>query len=165
MNHEFLSKNLVRGNSTSSYAPRGDESKYSGMKDVIVDLDEEEEEDAEEEEITEDDDKGKSKGKVNPKQQKKKTTEKQGHSFLDPLKMMSDMSERTYQDGKDRRASLELIAQNKMELGRAELKQKEKSDDTAHLTVLTGLLAADSTSDAIKLRAEQEIVNLLSKKY
>ena len=81
------------------------------------------------------------------------------------MKMMSDMSERTYQDGKDRRASLELIAQNKMELGRAELKQKEKSDDTARLTVLTGLLAADSTSDAIKLRAEQEIVNLLSKKY
>ena len=81
------------------------------------------------------------------------------------MKMMSDMSERTYQVGKDRRASLELIAQNKMELGRAELKQKEKSDDTARLTVLTGLLAADSTSDAIKLRAEQEIVNLLSKKY
>ena len=81
------------------------------------------------------------------------------------MKMMSDMSERTYQDGKDRRASLELIAQNKMELGRAELKQKEKSDDTARLTVLTGLLAADLTSDAIKLRAEQEIVNLLSKKY
>ena len=81
------------------------------------------------------------------------------------MKMMSDMSERTYQDGKDRRASLELIAQNKMELGRAELKQKEKSDDTARLTVLTGLVAADSTSDAIKLRAEQEIVNLLSKKY
>ena len=81
------------------------------------------------------------------------------------MKMMSDTSERTYQDGKDRRASLELIAQNKMELGRAELKQKEKSDDTARLTVLTGLLAADSTSDAIKLRAEQEIVNLLSKKY
>ena len=80
------------------------------------------------------------------------------------MKMMSDMSERTYQDGKDRRASLELIAQNKMESGRAELKQKEKSDDTARLTVLTGLLAADSTSDAIKLRAEQEIVNLLSKK-
>ena len=79
--------------------------------------------------------------------------------------MMSDMSERTYQDGKDRRASFELTAQNKMELGRAELKQKEKSDDTARLTVLTGLLAADSTSDAIKLRAEQEIVNLLSKKY
>ena len=81
------------------------------------------------------------------------------------MKMMSDMSERTYQDGKDRRASLELIAQNKMEFGRAELKQKEKSDDTARLTVLTGLLAADLTSDAIKLRAEQEIVNLLSKKY
>ena len=165
VNHEFLSKNLVRGNSTSSYAPRGDESKYSGMKDVIVDLDEEEEEDAEEEEITEDDDKGKSKGKVNPKQQKKKMTGKQGHSFLDPLKVMSDMSERTYQDGKDRRASFELMAQNKMELGKAELKQKEKSDDTARLTVLTGLVAADSTSDAIKLRAEQEIVNLLSKKY
>ena len=81
------------------------------------------------------------------------------------MKMMSDMSERTYQDGKDRRDSFELMAQNKMELGKAELKQKEKSDDTARLTVLTGLVAADSTSDAIKLRAEQEIFDLLSKKY